>query len=379
MHTREMKADFGLAHAKSREPDAVPPPGDDAVPYLPDWSQTGGGGDAATPFIGLYDGPVVQREASSAAAPRPLAADELVPSGGRALGPVVQRKMEAALGGDLGDVRIHTDDGRACAMNAEAYTVGSDIVFKNGNDDFASDAGSRRLAHELTHVIQQRSGPVAGDDLGNGVAVSDPSDDFERQAEDTADRMMGGGAPAPVSSSSNGGSGGGGASVQRVVQREESDDSSGVWDYLKKGAKKLLKPMGAVAGPVVDGADGLRKILSQPAGTVDRTLAAEDAVKGIAGDTIGGAIVDAKRKAFPFQGEVDASGTGMTGDVTGGNPSTDAPRDSQGNIDNGSQVVTDSGEIIDKQTGKSVNAGDNVLTDDVKKQLDEASAAGQSQ
>jgi hypothetical protein len=47
------------------------------------------------------------------------------------------------------------------------------------------DGGADRhtLAHELTHVIQQRQGPVAGADNGAGLKVSDPSDRFEREAE----------------------------------------------------------------------------------------------------------------------------------------------------------------------------------------------------
>ena len=37
----------------------------------------------------------------------------------------------------------------------------------------------RTLAHELTHVVQQRSGPVEGTETGGGVRVSDPSDRFD--------------------------------------------------------------------------------------------------------------------------------------------------------------------------------------------------------
>ena len=59
------------------------------------------------------------------------------------------------------DVRLHTgpDAGRAAqAVNARAFTVGSDIVF--GEREFApeTDSGRRLLAHELAHVAQQRAG-----------------------------------------------------------------------------------------------------------------------------------------------------------------------------------------------------------------------------
>jgi hypothetical protein len=52
------------------------------------------------------------------------------------------------------------------------------------------------LAHELTHVVQQRSGPVEGTPGGDGVSVSSPSDRFEREAAATADHVMS--APAPA-------------------------------------------------------------------------------------------------------------------------------------------------------------------------------------
>jgi hypothetical protein len=47
------------------------------------------------------------------------------------------------------------------------------------------------LAHELTHVQQQRRGPVSGTDTGTGVAVSDPSDPFEQEAEAAAQAVSG--------------------------------------------------------------------------------------------------------------------------------------------------------------------------------------------
>ncbi len=60
----------------------------------------------------------------------------------------------------------------------------------------APPAGQTLLAHELTHVVQQRSGPVDGTATGDGVKVSDPSDRFEREAAANADRVMS--SPAPV-------------------------------------------------------------------------------------------------------------------------------------------------------------------------------------
>jgi hypothetical protein len=101
--------------------------------------------------------------------------------------------MEARLGHDFGDVRVHTDSAAhdsAVAVNAHAYTVGSNVVFQRDAYRPSTPSGRLTLAHELTHVIQQRSGPVDGTDTGGGVKVSDPDDRFEREASANAERAI---------------------------------------------------------------------------------------------------------------------------------------------------------------------------------------------
>ncbi|MGW7521151.1 eCIS core domain-containing protein [Streptomyces sp. NPDC054796] len=116
---------------------------------------------------------------------------------GRPLDADTRTDMETRIGADFSDVRIHDDaTARASAaeIGARAYTSGSHIVIGDGGGD------KHTLAHELTHVVQQRSGPVAGTDNGSGLKVSDPSDRFEREAEANATRVMR--APARESASS---------------------------------------------------------------------------------------------------------------------------------------------------------------------------------
>jgi hypothetical protein len=68
-------------------------------------------------------------------------------------------------GYDFGDVRIHTGARAAQsarAVNATAYTVGRDIVFGAGQYAPNTARGRQLLAHELTHVVQQRGGRGEG-------------------------------------------------------------------------------------------------------------------------------------------------------------------------------------------------------------------------
>jgi hypothetical protein len=124
---------------------------------------------------------------------------DVISSGGQPLEPAVRTDMEARMGHDFGDVRVHTDaaaSASATSVGAHAYTVGNNVVFQRDAYDPSSEAGRTTLAHELTHVVQQRSGPVDGTPAGGGVSVSDPGDRFERAAADNASRVMS--EPAPV-------------------------------------------------------------------------------------------------------------------------------------------------------------------------------------
>jgi len=172
---------------------------------------------------------------------------DVVNSGGGApLDRDVRTDMEARFGTSFGDVRVHTGGSAhesAKSVNAQAYTVGSNIVFQQDKYDPSSDAGRHMLAHELTHVVQQRSGPVDGTDAGGGVKVSDPSDRFEREASANADRLMSSPAtPATATPAAQG--------VQRIeddhaghdhaahVQREEApaeeEEAAPVQGYVQR-------------------------------------------------------------------------------------------------------------------------------------------------
>ena len=151
--------------------------------------------------------------------------EEATRSGGQPLDSATRVQMEGAIGADFSSVRVHTGgdaDRSAAQLGAHAYTVGDDVVFASGRYEPESPTGQRTLAHELTHVVQQRSGPVEGTDTGGGVRVSHPSDRYEQAAENMADQVVA--SRAADASAVSTVSADAGRSVQRDGADEEQED-----------------------------------------------------------------------------------------------------------------------------------------------------------
>jgi Domain of unknown function (DUF4157) len=161
------------------------------------------------------DGPAagilgLQRAAGNASVSRLLTEDDerspvkdlLASSAGQPLDRSTQALMQSRLGQDFSDVRVHSD-GKATesakAVNAHAYTVGTDVVFQSDKYAPGTESGKKMLAHELTHVVQQKAGPVDGTPAGGGINISHPSDPFEQAAERNAEQAMSASAAAPQS------------------------------------------------------------------------------------------------------------------------------------------------------------------------------------
>jgi len=79
------------------------------------------------------------------------------PAAGKPLPPSLQHELEIQMGQDLSAVRVH-ENHAPTLMQAQAYTQGTDIHFAPGRYQPHDPAGRELLAHELTHVVQQRSG-----------------------------------------------------------------------------------------------------------------------------------------------------------------------------------------------------------------------------
>ena len=89
------------------------------------------------------------------------------------------------------------------------------------------------VGHELTHVVQQRSGPVDGTDAGGGVRVSDPSDRFEREAVANADRLMSA-PPATPARDVQRCAADGGSSVQRAEAPAEEGEEATAQTFVQR-------------------------------------------------------------------------------------------------------------------------------------------------
>jgi hypothetical protein len=132
----------------------------------------------------------LRREASydSETSRVPPIVQDVLRSSGRPLDDATRAFMEPRFGHDFSHVRVHTHAKAvesAKAVNALAYTVGSNIVFDESR--YGPETKSRRqlIAHELSHTLQQKGGVT-----GAATTVSDLGGAAEREAENLADQII---------------------------------------------------------------------------------------------------------------------------------------------------------------------------------------------
>jgi hypothetical protein len=114
---------------------------------------------------------------------------------GQPLPPALQARMEGLFRTGFSDVRVHVGP-EVAGLGALALAHGSHLYFASGRYDPVSPAGQRLIAHELTHVVQQKAGRV-GNPFGRGLAlVQDPL--LEAEAERMAVRATAPAAPPPA-------------------------------------------------------------------------------------------------------------------------------------------------------------------------------------
>lgn len=194
----------------------------------------------------------------------------------RPLDPGVRSAAEAALGEELGDVQLHTDEvagQEADALGARAFARGTDIYFGPGEYRPESRSGQELLAHELAHVAQQRRG-----ESGSMASRATPSADvLEGEAERAIPEVLAG-RRAQVSRRAAG------PSVQRKEKEKKEEAPS-----IQRHGQEIgpFPPSGTIdaAGHftvayfynVVGGADSVPLTLAVPAGVAVSVVALNDA------------------------------------------------------------------------------------------------------
>jgi hypothetical protein len=164
---------------------------------------------------------------------------EVLRSPGQPLDAETRAFMELRFGHDFGNVRVHNDAKAAESaqvVDALAYTVGDDAVF--GAHQYApqTNEGQRLLAHELTHVLQQRRHqPGFLQPMGAGFVA----EAAEREADQIAAQISAAGPKeiADVNAVP-------GRSLQRKCSGAKGGCTDGKWKYEYDGCSvpaRLLK------------------------------------------------------------------------------------------------------------------------------------------
>jgi predicted chitinase len=162
--------------------------------------------------------------------------DKALDSPGLPLDTATRGEMESRFGHDFANVRVHADAtaaDAARAVNATAYTLGKDIVFRAGAYEPQTQAGKRLLAHELTHVVQQGDGEgMTTSRFANAaVTLSQPSDRAEQEASRGAEAIMHGMSFAPMATMAPG--------TGAIIQRADDEWNKAYGERKSKSGKSF--------------------------------------------------------------------------------------------------------------------------------------------
>ncbi len=114
----------------------------------------------------------------------PASVDQALVNSGQPLEPALRQDMGQRFGHDFARVRVYADSAAeqsAWDVNANAYTVGHDIVFGAGRFAPGTHDGRRLIAHELTHVVQQSGAGAASlqrQPTGTSGGAAPPTDEI---------------------------------------------------------------------------------------------------------------------------------------------------------------------------------------------------------
>ncbi|MEQ1529831.1 MAG: DUF4157 domain-containing protein [Methylococcales bacterium] len=195
----------------------------------------------------------------------PAVVHDVINSPGSTLDSTSMNYMAPRFGQDFSSVRIHTDSRAqesAHSVNAAAYTVGNNIVFGSGQFRPEDPRGKGLLAHELSHVIQQRQGTQNGHFL--------PDEALEKEADSAASSAMEG---KSINIS--------GATAPRLSRLTSEEAQRKLWSLVPSSVKPYARPIAAQARSLIDTVVPPNTELPKTVETaVNKTMDIADTVKG---------------------------------------------------------------------------------------------------
>jgi|GEM_PF-6902909 hypothetical protein len=121
----------------------------------------------------------------------PSIVHEVLNSPGQPLDSGIRTFIESRFGQDFSGVRAHTNAKAATsaqAVNALAYTVGDNVVFNTGQYAPQTQVGKQLIAHELTHVMQQRTASSSA--IATKASATQTTDLAEQEADTVSQQVM---------------------------------------------------------------------------------------------------------------------------------------------------------------------------------------------
>src|SRR5260370_22134604 len=133
----------------------------------------------------------LQRRSKDHASPSlaPAIVHDVLRSPGQPLDSRTRTLMDPRFGHNFSSVRVHTDakaSESARAVDALAYTVGRNIVFREGQYRPDTRDGRTLLAHELSHTVQQTNRSLPDSINQSEISVEPVRSPMEETAERNA-------------------------------------------------------------------------------------------------------------------------------------------------------------------------------------------------
>ncbi|MEL6866457.1 MAG: DUF4157 domain-containing protein [Bacteroidota bacterium] len=102
----------------------------------------------------------------------------------------LHHKLEWSFGQDFSSVQIHQNSPKATDLQAKAFTQGEQVHFAPGQFDPKSNSGQKLIAHEFTHIAQQRHHHIPVTHQTSTGAFINNQNTWEQEADRLGERAI---------------------------------------------------------------------------------------------------------------------------------------------------------------------------------------------